>query len=568
MEKLAEVTQITCKQWEDFLDEGLIIIDRTEAMMSRMVDLLTARSEAVQVKQGSSKQERNSSGNSCSGKDFSKISGEIEKLHKGYQLKAQHMKEHLQDKIKQSIRRCEEESWEEYTQMTEEYRGQIRQLEEQRRQEGEEEGILFSPPKFRSMGSREFISKVCKSMPMDNVYRGQQVHEMRHESQGEGSQLYMGGNPLLEGDGSDSGDESQSSQTSQLENRENCLKGRKNIAQIGDNLGGTWGNTQIGDNLGMGSRNTQIGDNLGRGQRHTRIGDNPGRGQRHAQIGDNLGVGQIGDNLANTQQLLGLLQQQGEMTQGLEQRMLNLDMKVEDNRKTMRCNSGKHAKGRGHKKKKKNKYSSSSESSSSDSESSSSSSSSEDSSSSSSSSEGGRKKRYKKKKGSKQGRRDYLLKNLQFTGDGKLSWDNFIFQFERVAKEQKWSKRKEVSKFLDCLSEKALDYARKMDEHKSYRKLKAKMADRFDIRTDPSITRKELQTLKMVSEESLENFAQRVLFLTMDAFPGAKEGTIQQMAIEVFLRGVTDKDAARSASDKCPKTLSKALKYVKRSICT
>ena len=199
VEKLAEVTQITCEQWEDFLDEGLIIIDRTEAMMSRMVDLLTARSEAVQVKQGSSKQERNSSGNSCSGKDFSKISGQIEKLHEGYQLKAQHMKEHLQDKIKQSIRRCEEESWEEYTQMTEEYRGQIRELEEQRRQEGEEEGILFSPPKFRSMGSREFISKVCKSMPMDNVYRGQQVHEMRHESQGEGSQLCMGGNPLLEG---------------------------------------------------------------------------------------------------------------------------------------------------------------------------------------------------------------------------------------------------------------------------------------------------------------------------------------------------------------------------------
>ena len=87
VEKLAEVTQISSEQWEDFLDEGLVIIDRTEATMSKMLELLTSRSEAVQVKQGSSKQERNSSGNSCSGKDFSKISGEIEVLYESYQLK-------------------------------------------------------------------------------------------------------------------------------------------------------------------------------------------------------------------------------------------------------------------------------------------------------------------------------------------------------------------------------------------------------------------------------------------------------------------------------------------------
>ena len=53
----------------------------------------------------------------------------------------------------------------------------------------------------------------------------------------------MGENPLAEGDGSDSGDELQSSQTSQLESRESYQKGRKNTAQIGDNLGGRWGNT-------------------------------------------------------------------------------------------------------------------------------------------------------------------------------------------------------------------------------------------------------------------------------------------------------------------------------------
>ena len=39
VEKLAEVTQISSEQWEDFLDEGLVIIDRTEATMSKNVKI-------------------------------------------------------------------------------------------------------------------------------------------------------------------------------------------------------------------------------------------------------------------------------------------------------------------------------------------------------------------------------------------------------------------------------------------------------------------------------------------------------------------------------------------------
>ena len=226
VERLAEATSISAEQWEEYLSEGSIILDKGAAMMTNLKELLSDMKQSIvkelkgEVKgdHRSSKQGRNTSGNSCSGKDFSKISGKIEELHESYQLKAQHMKDHLQDKIKQSIRQCEEETWAEYTQMTEEYRGQIRQLEEKRRQE-----------------------------------------------------------------------------------REGCQRGRQNVAQIGDNLGGRRGHAQIGDNLSMGQRNSQIGDNLG-------------RGQRHAQI---LGVGQIGDNLADTQ----LQQKQGEITQAPETKL-------------------------------------------------------------------------------------------------------------------------------------------------------------------------------------------------------------------------------------------------------
>ena len=56
--------------------------------------------------------------------------------------------------------------------------------------------------------------------------------------------------------------------------------------------------------------------------------------------------------------------------------------------------------------------------------------------------------------------------------------------------------------------------------------------------------------------------------MAMDAHPGAKEETIQQISVEVFLRCLPDKEAAHSSSDKCPKTIQKALKYVKNAINT
>ena len=88
------------------------------------------------------------------------------------------------------------------------------------------------------------------------------------------------------------------------------------------------------------------------------------------------------------------------------------------------------------------------------------------------------------------------------------------------------------------------------------------MSERFNIKTDPSVICKEMFLVQMGSEETLEEFAQKVQFMAMDAHPGAKEETIQQISIEVFLRGIPDKDAAWSSSDKCLKTIQKALKYV------
>ena len=53
------------------------------------------------------------------------------------------------------------------------------------------------------------------------------------------------------------------------------------------------------------------------------------------------------------------------------------------------------------------------------------------------------------------------------------------------------------------------------------------MSERFNIKTDPSVICKEMFLVKMGSEETLEEFAQKAQFMAMDAYPGAKEETIQ-----------------------------------------
>ena len=93
-----------------------------------------------------------------------------------------------------------------------------------------------------------------------------------------------------------------------------------------------------------------------------------------------------------------------------------------------------------------------------------------------------------------------------------------------------------------------MDYAKKIKHKNKYKKLKKKLAERFDIKADPSVIRKEMFSVQLDSNETLEEFAQRVQFMAMDAHPGAKEETIQQIYVEVFLRGLPGKEASRSSS--------------------
>jgi hypothetical protein len=151
-----------------------------------------------------------------------------------------------------------------------------------------------------------------------------------------------------------------------------------------------------------------------------------------------------------------------------------------------------------------------------------------------------------------------------FTGK-EDKWSSFVFQFERIANRQDWSHRKRGSRLIDCLSGRALEYAVRL-KLQDYDDLVVNLKRRFDIKDPPSVARRNMLTARQKEEESIENFAQRVYFLTLDAHPEARQCTIDEIAVEVFLRGCKDKHAAEITMEKEPHNVQEALKFLKSSM--
>lgn len=173
-------------------------------------------------------------------------------------------------------------------------------------------------------------------------------------------------------------------------------------------------------------------------------------------------------------------------------------------------------------------------------------------------------KRHSRKYDKSQRRRSPPTPKLPtFNGDG--NWDSFIFQFERLADRYKWNERKSRERLLDCLKDKALEFAKEI-RSRDYNKVKKNLSRRFSRKEAPIAARRQLMSIRQKEGESLEEYSQRVQFLCMDGHPEAREETIDQISVEAFLRGCRDKEAAKSAMEKNPHSVYKALKYVKASI--
>ncbi|CAC5369561.1 unnamed protein product [Mytilus coruscus] len=93
--------------------------------------------------------------------------------------------------------------------------------------------------------------------------------------------------------------------------------------------------------------------------------------------------------------------------------------------------------------------------------------------------------RWQENSGARDRSRSPQLPKMQiFNGRGSITWEAFIYQFERTAGRRQWENRKKVCRLLDCLADVALEYARKVNKDDDSKALRKALKQRFSKKDD------------------------------------------------------------------------------------
>ena len=154
-------------------------------------------------------------------------------------------------------------------------------------------------------------------------------------------------------------------------------------------------------------------------------------------------------------------------------------------------------------------------------------------------------------------------KALRF--DGKTNWLSFKKKFNSYRKVMKWSETESKDYLMWSLEGKALDFFTIISdiEKYSFRRNIKKLEARFGVKELTETSKVKFQQASQRPDESLEDWADRVMTLATPAFVDLPENHLKQEAIAKFSLGCCDKDAGKHACFEHPSTMEEALNLVK-----
>ena len=155
-------------------------------------------------------------------------------------------------------------------------------------------------------------------------------------------------------------------------------------------------------------------------------------------------------------------------------------------------------------------------------------------------------------------------KALRF--DGKTNWLSFKKKFDSYRKVMRWSEEESKDYLMWSLEGKALDFLTitKVDLEKySFRRIMKRLETRFGVKELTETSKAKFLQAFQKQDESLEDWADRVMTLATPAFVDLPEDHLKKEAIARFCQGCTDKEAAKHACFEQPKTMEEALNLVK-----
>ncbi|XP_048249022.1 uncharacterized protein LOC125378153 [Haliotis rufescens] len=151
--------------------------------------------------------------------------------------------------------------------------------------------------------------------------------------------------------------------------------------------------------------------------------------------------------------------------------------------------------------------------------------------------------------------------------DGSARWSSFYMKFQRFARSQAWNEEEKLDKLCYCLAGKAADFFALLlerDEFISFQGMVKKLERRFGKRSPAETAQLQFPNLRQGSDESLEEWAERVLQVAMAAFTDLPEDFVEQQVVRRFCQGCANKEAAHYVSNLGLRTLEAAMDSVQK----
>ena len=152
--------------------------------------------------------------------------------------------------------------------------------------------------------------------------------------------------------------------------------------------------------------------------------------------------------------------------------------------------------------------------------------------------------------------------------DGRIPWRVYEVKLLHLARRYQWDDDTKLAKLVEVLEDKALTFFSNQPPNVqvNFELVRKKMNNRF-MPQEPAITvRKQLQTIHQNTEEALGEWAERCQQCAYDAWGKISPEVAEQAAIEAFLGGVIETEAAFTVLEKDPQTVDEALEFLKKAV--
>ena len=147
--------------------------------------------------------------------------------------------------------------------------------------------------------------------------------------------------------------------------------------------------------------------------------------------------------------------------------------------------------------------------------------------------------------------------------DGHSSWKTFMNTFYLYSRANEWNEQPMFDAIQLCMRDKAVDFLRsqqKLGKCENFRNLVEKnLKKRFERQQDPFIKRSEFLSLQQTHEESIEEWADRLLELGLEAFEQLSDESREEELVRRFAMGCSYKEAAQYVINTRPTNLEEAI---------